>query len=168
MTSAQLKIFNEEGEKEYNFSDTKVLSENEWIKKLVNKNIYLIEYGDKWKKLEEITQEDIKEIDNAQRDRLYFLGKKKYGRRRWEEKIMDLDAYIIGEQPECDIENYDMNDLYDLLDLDKDEILTLSIVDAKQVIKNAVDKMVVALEQSSNGNNNNISMVFTGNRHFKH
>ena len=57
MTSAQLKIFNEEGEKEYNFRK-KGLSENEWIKKLVNKNIYLIEYGDKWKKLEEITQED--------------------------------------------------------------------------------------------------------------
>jgi len=153
ITITQLKILNEKGEKEYNSEGTKVLSENGWISHMVNKNIYLIEYGNKFKILEDITTEDIQEINNRQREKLYFLGNKKYGKEEWEKKLIDLDPYIIDDKPEWHVKNYDINDLYDLLDLEKEVILALSIVDAKQVIKNAVDKMIVALEQNRTDTN---------------
>jgi len=153
MTSEQMKIFNEEGEKEYNVSGTKSLINNDWIKQLYDNNIYLIEYGNNWKLLEEITEEDIEEINNKQREKLYFLGNKKYGRDKWTEKKKELDPYIINNTPEWDVENYDINDLYDLLDLEKEEILTLDLTVAIKEITNSVEIMKDALDKNSNNDN---------------
>lgn len=96
--------------------------------------------------LDKITKNETDQMSNAQRKKFYKEGISKYGTKEWERRIIDIDYIELNKEDELDVENYNINDLFDLLDLNKDDFSENSIVEA-------VDVMKYTLDENSNSDN---------------
>ena len=96
--------------------------------------------GVKSKKLDDIIREDVQQMDDTQREYFYKEGLLKYGEKRWEKKIIELDFIELNKNPELDPENYNIKDLFDLLDLEKDDTNIEDIDPSVALMKETLDE----------------------------
>jgi len=100
--------------------------------------------------LDKITKNETNQMTDEQRKKFYKAGIEKYGTKEWERRIIDIDYIELNKEDELDVENYTINDLFDLLDLEEEGPLDGNFED---YIKNAVDEMKETLEKNSNSDN---------------
>jgi len=98
--------------------------------------------GEQSKNLDDIIREDIQQMDDTQREYFYEKGLLKYGELLWEKKVLEMDYYELNKELELDATDYSINDLFDLLDLEKNDSKIDDIDPSIVLMKKTLDESV--------------------------